>query len=173
MLNMGKLELVIDTDELNALVGKGGQLELTEEAEEAIFKVIAIRDRAEEALALIKKAIVEKGRNISPEFKGIVGADIKGYIKQGEKYTAEDKRQVPEFALKSVSYKKLDQKAIEDYEKEKGKLPHGVEKKEDVTSFVLQYDKQRAKETALQLQSSTSVSKKPRRSLADVSAQTG
>lgn len=148
---MGKLNLVIDLDEFKTLAVEGGKLGLTEEAEEKLFKLIAIRDKAEELIDQAKQIIIENGKKVTEEFKGVVGDDIKGYIKKGDRYTAKDKKIVPDWALKEITYKKLDQAEIDSYVKEKGELPKGVEDKGEVTSFVLQYDKERAKETQILL----------------------
>lgn len=146
-----KLEIILDTEELKTLAVEGGKLGLTEEAEEKLFKLIAIRDKAEELIEEAKRIIVENGRKVSDEFRGVVGDDIKGYIKKGDRYSAKDKSIVPDWALKEVKYQKLDQGEIDSYRKEKGELPKGVEDKGEVTSFVLQYDKERAKETQILL----------------------
>lgn len=148
---MATLEIKLDIEELKTLAIEGGKLGLTEEAEEKLFKLIAIRDKAEELIEEAKRIIVENGRKVTEEFKGVVGDDIKGYIKKGDRFTAKDKRIVPDWALKEVSYKKLDQGEIEQYVKEKGELPKGIEDKGEVTSFVLQYDKERAKNTQILL----------------------
>jgi len=163
-MNMAKLNLEIDTDNLSSLITEGGKVHIGENAEDAIFMIVAVINRYTKALEMIKQGIVEHGKRLSPDFKGIVGENVKGYIKKNDRYSAttEVKNKLPKWACKTVTFLKLDQKEIADYEKEKGSLPEGVVKKsdDDVISFVLQYDKERAKEVEVQLFSQSGLVKK-------------
>jgi hypothetical protein len=150
-------EIIIRVPDIDFLEETAKGIELNEEQQQAIFTLIALQERTAKAIDAVKKAIIKKGLELTPDFKGFVGDDIKAYVKSGEKYKAIDKKKIPDTCMKEITFKKLSQSAVNEYKKVQGVLPDGVEEVEEVKNLVFLYDKDKAKEIESKLFASQSL----------------
>lgn len=134
------MEITIKPELIKELSVEGGKLLLKSKAEEELMKLLNMKDMIEEAIEEVKKSITESGKKISPDFKGFMGNTVKGYLKKtGFKYEV-----INEEFLKETVRTFPDTEKIEDYKKEKGKLPDGVTESERKEILVLSVNKGRA-----------------------------
>jgi len=123
----------VNKDEITQFVVEGSKLVLKKSAEEELIKLLKLKDLIDKAISEVKEKIVENGKKIFPDFKGVVGNKIKAvYRYYGEKYEVDN----PEY-LKEVIIKRADVKKIEEYLEKEGKLPEGVKEKEREEKLVI------------------------------------
>jgi hypothetical protein len=128
----GRSELIIiDKAVIDKFVKDGGKLFFTPKAEVELLKLIDTLELLNSALADVKQRIVDSGRKVSPGFNGVLGKKIYAHFKtSGLKFKVSERSTQNEPYIKDVSYKRtfVDSKKVEEYEKEKGKLPKGIER---------------------------------------------
>lgn len=134
------MEIVIKPELIKELSVEGGKLIIKQEAEAELMKLLKLVDMVQEALEKAKEAITVNGRQISPDFKGFMGNQVKGYLKQtGFKYEV-----INEDFLKETVRTFPDTEKIESYKKEHGTLPDGVTEATRKETLVLSINKGRA-----------------------------
>lgn len=126
--------ITVDLDEASQLATEGGKYVFKREAEEAILKLMELRDAIDEQISKVKEDITRAGLSIDPSFKGVVGHNVKAiYRVFGEKYDYElgnrDDLFMLGFLKKNEQYK-VDSKKVDEYFKAHNKLPDGVRVKE-------------------------------------------
>ena len=114
--------------EMIGFAKQGGSFIFKPEAEASLQK---LHDTIEELLALeehVKEEIGRLGKELNPNFKGVIGENIKCiYRKYGAKYGYDWKNKgVAEPFLKKKEYFSVDADKVDKYLKEVGELPEGV-----------------------------------------------
>lgn len=111
---------------------EGGKLVFKQEAEKELLKLIALKDLLENLIKKAKEDIAQNGKEIDPDFKGVIGRKIKAiYRIYGQKY-AYSKNMIYEVEdfLKETKYYKVNSAKVDEYFKEHGKLPDGIFEKD-------------------------------------------
>jgi len=122
----------IDTNELTAFAEEAGKFVFKQSAEENLLKLLKLKKLIDDALEKAKADIEEAGKKISPDFKGVVGQQIKAiYRSFGEKYTY-NKEKVIEASpyLKEIIWRKVKSDEVNAYVKANDKLPEGIIEKD-------------------------------------------
>lgn len=126
-------QLIVNLNDINSLALEGGKLMYTPRAEEAIVGLLTLKELIDNHIEAIKGKIAAAGKQLDPNFKGVVGEQIKSiYRAYGEKYEWDKTTKTPDGILKEVVSVKVDTKAVELFVKEQGKLPDGIMEKERV-----------------------------------------
>ncbi len=134
------MEITIKPELIKELSVEGGRLILKARAEEELMKLLKMKDMIDEAIEEAKEAISASGKQISPDFKGFMGSQVKGYMKKtGFKYES-----INEDFIKRTERLFPDTDKIEEYKKEHGTLPEGVTENERKETLVLSVNKGRA-----------------------------
>jgi hypothetical protein len=96
------------------------------EAEEALVRLLDVKDFIDQAIADVKEAITFSGRDVlGNNFKGIVGERIKAVFRAyGDKYETKN----PQFQ-KEIIIQRADSDRIDEYLEKKGKLPNDTTEK--------------------------------------------
>lgn len=124
-------QLIINLDDVRNLAIEGGKLMYTPDAEQAIVDLLVLQELVENSIASIKQQIAEAGQALDPNFKGIVGHQIKSvYRAYGEKYSYDGNFNTPKEVLKTITTVKVFGNGVEAYVKEHNKLPEGIVEKE-------------------------------------------
>lgn len=129
MSNLPKLQDLTDQ-----IIAQGSEISTKAEAEEAITWLLAVKDWADETLAKLKDEIAKKSVANDPNFTGVTGDHIKveyRYFGQPYKISKDFDEALdydPAFVEKQVktAYKVISN-AVENYYKETGELPKGIE----------------------------------------------
>jgi hypothetical protein len=118
-------KLVIDTKHLTALEKQGKELLFKPEAEKALADLLTLQEKVNQAVEEAANYILEEGLKISPNFKGIVGENIRAISRAyGPKFIANDKAD-SKYLKESTRYY-VDNGAIEEYFNKHSKLPKGI-----------------------------------------------
>lgn len=126
-----KNELTIDLNAVRELAIEGGKLMYTPKAEKAIVELLTLQEVVNNQVDLIKQQIAEAGALLDPNFKGVVGEQVKSiYRTYGEKYYYDGNFDTPKEVLKTITTVKVDSKGIEEYVKKHEALPVGIQEKE-------------------------------------------
>lgn len=126
-------QLIINLEEVNSLAIQGGKLMYTPDAERAIVGLLTLKEIVDRHIEEIKGKIAAAGKKLDPNFKGVVGQEVKSiYRSYGEKYEYDGTTKMPDGALKEIVTVKVDSKFVESYVKVNGKLPKGITEKERV-----------------------------------------
>lgn len=129
-------KIIFEPDKVKELVIESGNLVWKPESENALLILFEMKDKIDEAIDLVKKEIIKKGRELLPSFKGVEGDRVRAYIKKTDKYTYDKSKAKPIEVMKKIEFYKLDEAKIEGFLKEKGKLPDNVEEKENPETLV-------------------------------------
>lgn len=118
----------INLDDMKALAEESGKFIFTPSAESSLQKLHDTILMLQELEERVKEWIGEKGRELNPNFKGVIGENIKCiYRKYGAKYSYDwkNKEDCMEF-LKKKEYFSVDTDKVDKYVKEVGELPQGI-----------------------------------------------
>ena len=131
--------IVINKEEILALAKEGESLVLSPKGEESLLKLITIKKFIDETLEQVKEKIVEKGLDIDPDFKGVVGQNIRASYRYTDSVYTYRKSEIDlaEPFLKKVEYYKVDSEKVEKYEQETGDLPEGIFYKDRTKKLVI------------------------------------
>lgn len=142
-LNQKNMKIIFDTNKINALVLKGQDMLIDPKAEQYLIDFLDGYDRYQEALDLLKKEIIKRGKEMFPDFHAVKGDKIRMYTKKLERYTAEKtpKTAIKEFC-KEISFLKLDQAKVEEYVAREKKLPEGIFEKEETETLIISRKKE-------------------------------
>lgn len=118
----------IDLNEIQVLMEDAGTFMFKPGAEESLKKLKAYRDRLDEVEEYIKEKIMEEGRKLNPEFKGVIGEEVKVVVrKYGAKYNYDWKNKTAcEPFLKKKEYYSVDGDKVDAYLEEVGEMPEGI-----------------------------------------------
>jgi transposase len=116
----------IDKNEILQFKKQGSSLVVKKEAEEALVKLLDLKDFIDKAVEDVKEAITASGRDVlGGNFKGVIGERIKAvYRAYGDKYQTKN----PEFQ-KEIVIKRADSDKIDEYVEKKGELPKDTSEK--------------------------------------------
>lgn len=118
--------ITINKREITQFVKEGSQLIFTPKAEQHLIRLLDAIDQLQTALEEVKKTISVSAKKVYPDFKGIVGQDIKVMTrKYGERYAISSDNVAREF-ITETRIQKADTQEIELYVKEEGTLPDGI-----------------------------------------------
>lgn len=125
---MTKEIIKLDPKEMTLLAQEGEKFIFKPEAEASLQK---LHDTIEMLVALeehVKEEIGRLGRELNPNFKGVIGENIKCiYRKFGAKYNYDWKNKgVAEPFLKKKEYFSVDADKVDKYLKDVGELPEGI-----------------------------------------------
>lgn len=125
--------VTIDKNEILQYASIGEKLVLTPEADDALCKLLDLKDFIDAVVEDVKSKIVESATSEFPTFKGVVGTKLKAvYRAYGDKYESDNE----EFTKEIIS-RRTDSKKIEDYINETGELPDGVSEKKQTYRLVM------------------------------------
>ena len=124
--------ITVKKSEITNFVEEGGKFLFKPEAEEHLLKLLEMKELVDKAIDEVKLNIEKAGKEISPDFKGVVGGRIRAiYRVFGEKYTYDKNN--PEVAsefLNEFTVRKVISKDVDEHVKETGKLPEGIFEKD-------------------------------------------
>ena len=130
----------IDMDEMKLLAQEGQRFIFKPKAEESLLKLHETIIMLQEMEEHIKDTIGKLGRELNPNFKGVIGENIKCiYRKYGAKYEYDWKNKEGALPfLKKKEYYSVDTDKVDKYVKEVGELPDSIHEKprEDVLSII-------------------------------------
>lgn len=125
--------IVVDKNEIAQFVEEGGKLVLKQNAEEHLIKLLQLEELIKNAIEEVKKKVIEAGTSIDPDFKGVVGRQIKAFYRYTDSPYEFDKNhaEVAQPFLKETKYFRVDSPKVDEYLEEKGELPIGIYPKEN------------------------------------------
>jgi len=123
--------ITIDTDQIIEFSKQAGNLVIKKEADEYLYKLLTLQVLIEQAINNAKNKIEEDACRIDPNFKTINGNKTRAMSRvYGYKYAIDpstgEKATEDGFATKEVKFRAVTDK-IEEFMKEKGQLPLGVQ----------------------------------------------
>ena len=136
---MDKDLIVIDRNEIARFVEQGGKLAIKPEAELHLVRLLELQEMVEKAIEDVKEKIVEAGKNIDPDFKGVIGRRIKAIYRHTQSpydFDAGHTEEVMQF-LKETKYYRVDGAKVEEYIAEKGVMPDFILEKEREKSLII------------------------------------
>lgn len=123
------MKISVDTDELKKLAAEGKTIFLKPEGEEALLKLLELREAIEAAIDEAKKILEAEALKLDPEFKSIQSDNVRVYYRTyGTKYKLDESKiaSIPaNLYTTKVSYS-VNTKEVEAFAKEKGGLPDGI-----------------------------------------------
>ena len=121
-------EIIIKPDEITALVQEGEKFLLKPEAEEKLIELLMFRDYIDSIIEDLKEKIGSAGKEINPNFKGVIGDKIRCIYRQyGKKYKFDwSKKSTAEPFLTKKEYWNVDTKKVDAYYDKVGELPDGI-----------------------------------------------
>lgn len=124
-------KITVDLAKVTELAVEGGKFIYTPKAEQALVNLLTLKELVDKSIDLAKEMIAEAGTQLDPNFKGVVGEQVKSiYRTYGEKYYYDGHFDTPKEVLKTITTVKVDGKGVETYVKEHGALPVGIQEKE-------------------------------------------
>ena len=131
-------KIVISRKNIADLTGKAGALLFKKSAEDELLKLIKLKDMIDLALLEVKTAIMKAGKEVSPDFNGVIGKRLKCVVrKYGDRYKFEegcDPKYVKEIVIRRANGDSIDEEL-----EATGKLPDKiieVEREEKLTIIV-------------------------------------
>jgi hypothetical protein len=132
--------ITIDPKEMKALAVESGKFIFKPKAEESLLKLHEMIVMLQALEDSVKEAIGKAGKELNPNFKGVIGENVKCiYRKYGAKYEYDWKNKEGALPfLKKKEYYSVDTDKVDKYVKEVGELPEGISEKprEDVLSII-------------------------------------
>ena len=118
--------ITIDKNEILQFKQEGSNLVVKKQAEEALVKLLDLKDLIDRAVEEVKEAITSSGKSVlGDNFKGVIGERVKAiYRAYGDKYQTQNSQ-----FQKEVTFKRPDVDKIEQYVKENGELPKATTEK--------------------------------------------
>lgn len=123
--------ILVDPEKIIAFKEEAGKLFFQPKAEEQLIKLMKLKEMIDQAIEEVKKQIKEAGEKaLGMNFKGVIGEKVKVINRFfGSKYEITDEVLADPFVEK-VIVKKVKTKEVDEYLKNKGKLPDGIKFKE-------------------------------------------
>lgn len=123
---MKKEIIKIDMGEMGILAEEANRFIFKPSAEQSLITLHQTIVRLQELEEHVKQAISEAGRALNPNFKGVIGENVKCIFRKfGTKYEYDWKNKPEEF-LKKKEYYSVNTDLVDKYIKEVGELPTGI-----------------------------------------------
>ena len=123
------MRLSVDTEELKNLAFEGKSIFLKPEGEQALLRLLELKETIEAAIDEAKKVLEEEALKLDLNFKSIQADNVRVYYRSyGSRYKLDESKLefIPkEFYTAHTSYT-VDVKKIEAFAREKGGLPDGI-----------------------------------------------
>ena len=123
------MRLSVDTEELRSLALEGKDIFLKPEGEQALLKLLELKETVEKAIDEAKKVLEEEALKLDPNFKSIQADNIRVYYRTyGSRYKLDESKiaAIPaNFYTAKTSYT-VNIKEVEAFAREKGGLPDGI-----------------------------------------------
>lgn len=133
--------IIIDKDELALLAKDGGKLLYEPQAEEAILKLLDLRDYLDEIIEYAADRITEKGKELDSNFSGVAGDKLKSiYRPYGSKYKIKKHLRKSKFIERTIKYTPITE-TIEEHLKKTGELPSCISENEQTYRLTFQRKK--------------------------------
>lgn len=135
--------ITIDPNDIVKLAKEGEKFVFKPEAEQSLKQLLLLQEQVDNAVEQAKEAIGKAGREIDPDFKGVVGEDVHCvYREYGKKYKYDyDKEADARPFLSEVQYFNVDSDKVDKYVEEVGELPDGVYENEREPKLSIKWDK--------------------------------
>lgn len=110
---------------------EAGKLFFKPEAEEQLIKLLKLKNLIEKAVEKVKSQIKEAGeKTLGVDFRGVIGDKVRVIKKfYGQKYEIADENLASDF-IENVIVKKIKTEEVDEYLKNEGELPAGIEFKD-------------------------------------------
>lgn len=118
--------IVYDKTLVASFVDKGGRLALKKDVEAEILKLFEMKEHLDNEIIRLKELILQAGKSISPDFRGVIGDKIKITLKKIGDIYSYDRLKMPKEFLNEIKYYKVDSFKVRDYIKKEGKIPEGI-----------------------------------------------
>lgn len=123
------MKIEIDTEDIQRMARQGEEIVFEAEAEDALFQLLQLKKRVEDALEDAKQRIEASALEYNPNFTSVQGDKVKvGYQYSGQKYKLDESslETLPEDMYKvETKYSPVSQ-AIDKFYKDNKELPIGV-----------------------------------------------
>lgn len=133
--------VTIDLSKIGVLAKEGENFIFKPEAEKALLELLEMEKIIQSAIEQVKQQIGEAGQAINPNFKGVIGEQVRCiYRKYGAKYKYDfgKKKSLTPF-LKEKVYYSVDTDRVDTYLKEVGELPDGITETEREDKLSITY----------------------------------
>lgn len=132
-----KNKITINLSEVALFTLKAGELALTPTGEEALNKLLALRDIITQAIEGAKSGIKQSVLAFDPNFKSLKTDNYTiMYQFTGKRYEIDDSPEECDAIVPVVSYK-VDSKKLEEFLEREGRLPRGVREVEREKTIVI------------------------------------
>lgn len=120
--------ITVDPKQIIQFAEEGGKFVFKPSAESELVKLLQLREWLDTVIDNIKTQIGEAGNKLNPNFRGVIGEEVKCiYRKFGAKYSYDWKRKEDCMPfLKKKEYYSVDSDKVDKYVKEVGELPEGI-----------------------------------------------
>lgn len=141
---MTENKIIIYPEKVNQLAKDGSSIVFKKEAEDALLTLLKMQEFIEKTIEEVKVSIIKSGRYVDPDFKGVIGEKVKAvYRTFGTKYKFKGNPEKIPAKLKPFITTKVsatvNSKEVDQYLKEKGKLPGMIE--ENARTYTLSLQK--------------------------------
>ena len=119
----------VDTDELRNLVLEGKDIFLKPEGEQALLKLLELKETVEKAIDEAKKVLEEEALRLDPNFKSIQADNVRVYYRSyGSRFKIDESKiaEIPASLYTAKTIYTVNTKEIEAFAMEKGGLPNGI-----------------------------------------------
>lgn len=124
-----ELRLTLSPEKLLTYADEGKDLIFQPKAEEGVVKLLKHQQKVEEAIDILKEALQEAGETFLPGFKGVDSEKIRVMNrKYGSKYSLVKGVKADDEFIEKRTKLSIDSGAVDDYIKEHGEMPKGIEK---------------------------------------------
>ena len=120
--------ITVKPDKITDLAKEGEAFIFKPEAEEALIELLMLKELIDTTIDEVKDAIGKAGKDINPNFKGVIGDTVRcTYRKYGGKYKYDwgKKSMLDPFLDEKTRYY-VNTESVDAYVKEVGELPDGI-----------------------------------------------
>lgn len=120
--------ITVDPNDIQILATEGEKFIFKPSAEEKLVQLLKLQKTIDEAVEQIKVGIAEAGKSINPNFKGVIGDEVRCiYRAYGGKYKYDYAKiaDAKPFLKEKTSFA-VDSDLVEKYIREVGELPDGI-----------------------------------------------
>ena len=135
--------ITVKKSDITKFAEEGGKLVWKAEAEEQLLHLLELKETIDNAIEEVKENIAIAGKEVSPDFSGVMGSRVRAiYRVFGEKY-AYDKNLVEKARpfLNEFTVRKVISEVVDEYAKKEGNLPEGIVEKERLPKISLSITK--------------------------------
>lgn len=132
------MKIVVDSDEIAKLCDSAGNAVMDEDGEKALATLMSIYTQIGDFINEVKTNIKKNALDIDRNFTGYSGDYVKIELRKfGSAYAIERPEVVPPEFVKTRTVTSLDSKRIDEYVKDNGELPMGIERLEREPQIVI------------------------------------